>query len=129
MFFNVLFLSMLHFCSTVSFSLVLVSLTKVVHTCFFILFLPQQVSCGKLIMLALWAASMVFRISSSGRLLRKLPYVPTRFQQLSYRFFAVQVLIGGAEILLAITVQNGPIGTSPRIAWKTRQKEKKNTKY
>ncbi|CAM9722605.1 unnamed protein product, partial [Pylaiella littoralis] len=54
-------------------------------------------------MLALWAAWMVYRISSWGRLLRKLPYVPTRFHQLSYRFFGVQaVFVGVVYAVLAL---------------------------
>lgn len=53
--------------------------------------LTGQVAAAKMIMLAVWAIWMVYRISSSGSLLGNLPYVPTRFQQLAHRFFSVQV--------------------------------------
>ena len=42
-------------------------------------------------MVILWAVWMLCRIYISGCLLRKLPYVPNRYQQLSYRFFGLQV--------------------------------------
>lgn len=51
----------------------------------------EQAASGKIIMLALWVVWMVYIISRTGRLLRKLPYVPTRFHQLVHRFFALQV--------------------------------------
>lgn len=51
----------------------------------------EQAASGKMAMLALWAVWMVHTISRTGRLLRKLPYVPTRFHQLVHRFFALQV--------------------------------------
>lgn len=38
-----------------------------------------------------WALWMLGRMFITGSLLRKLPYVPTRYQQLSYRFFGLQV--------------------------------------
>ncbi|CAM9977565.1 unnamed protein product, partial [Choristocarpus tenellus] len=38
-----------------------------------------------------WAIWMCWLVWITGSLLKRLPYVPTRYQQLSYRFFALQV--------------------------------------
>lgn len=51
----------------------------------------MQVAVAEMALMAMWAVWMVWRITSAGRLLRQLPYVPTRFQQLSYTFFGLQV--------------------------------------
>ncbi|CAM9928533.1 unnamed protein product [Laminaria digitata] len=46
---------------------------------------------------------MLCRMYISGRLLRKLPYVPSRYQQLSYRFFALQAfLLGVVYVMFAL---------------------------
>ncbi|CAM9899884.1 unnamed protein product, partial [Scytosiphon promiscuus] len=59
---------------------------------------------GKMIMFAVWAVWMMCTAFRSGRLLRKLPYVPTRLQQLSHRVFAVQALcLGAVYTVLALT--------------------------
>lgn len=51
----------------------------------------SQVASARIFMVVLWAVWMLCRIYISGCLLKKLPYVPNRYQQLSYRFFALQV--------------------------------------
>ncbi|CAN0012945.1 unnamed protein product, partial [Ectocarpus sp. 8 AP-2014] len=50
------------------------------------------VAVAEMALMAMWAVWMVWMITSAGRLLRQLPYVPTRFQQLSYTFFGLQML-------------------------------------
>ncbi|CAM9270799.1 unnamed protein product [Ectocarpus fasciculatus] len=53
------------------------------------------VASARIFMVMLWAVWMLCRIYISGCLLRKLPYVPNRYQQLSYRFFALQAFLLG----------------------------------
>lgn len=57
-----------------------------------VLFLgPEQLASAQIACVVFWALWMVGRMFITGSLLRKLPYVPTRYQQLSYRFFGLQV--------------------------------------
>ncbi|CAB1098601.1 unnamed protein product [Ectocarpus sp. CCAP 1310/34] len=49
------------------------------------------VAVAEMALMAMWGVWTMWRITSAGRLLRQLPYVPTRFQQLSYTFFGLQV--------------------------------------
>ncbi|CAM9273530.1 unnamed protein product [Ectocarpus sp. 4 AP-2014] len=50
-------------------------------------------AAARIFMVRVWVVWMLFRMCTSGRLLRKLPYVPNRFRQLSYRFFGLQALL------------------------------------
>ncbi|CAN0098866.1 unnamed protein product, partial [Ectocarpus fasciculatus] len=50
----------------------------------------EWVVSARIFMVMLWVVWMLCRMYISGRLLRKLPYVPNRYQQLSYRFFGLQ---------------------------------------
>ncbi|CAM9150180.1 unnamed protein product, partial [Ectocarpus sp. 12 AP-2014] len=50
-------------------------------------------AAARIFMVRVWVVWMLFRMYTSGRLLRKLPYVPNRFRQLSYRFFGLQALL------------------------------------
>eukprot|EP00903_Cladosiphon_okamuranus_P018197 g16740.t1 len=58
---------------------------------------------GKILMLALWAAWMLYMIAHTGCMLRKLPYVPTRFHQLVHRLFSLQgVFLAVVSAVLAL---------------------------
>eukprot|EP00752_Nemacystus_decipiens_P015668 g13982.t1 len=61
------------------------------------------VASARVFMVVLWAVWMLCRIYISGCLLRKLPYVPNRYQQLSYRFFGLQAfLLGIVYVMFAL---------------------------
>ncbi|CAM9767141.1 unnamed protein product, partial [Ectocarpus sp. 12 AP-2014] len=55
----------------------------------------EWVASARIFMVMLWAVWMLCRMYISGCLLRKLPYVPNRYQQLSYRFFGLQAILLG----------------------------------
>ncbi|CAM9373117.1 unnamed protein product [Ectocarpus fasciculatus] len=55
-------------------------------------YVPKAASV-RIFMVRMWAVWMLFRMYTSGRLLRKLPYVPNRFRHLSYRFFCLQAIL------------------------------------
>ncbi|CBN78597.1 conserved unknown protein [Ectocarpus siliculosus] len=55
----------------------------------------ELVASARIFMVMLWAVWMLCRMYVSGCLLRKLPYVPNRYQQLSYRFFGLQAILLG----------------------------------